>query len=68
MNPGRVQVERADRGCGVELGRQADLTLIGRARGKRFLALAGQHRIVYDANPEAINEEPRISSRKAGRP
>ena len=53
---------------GVELGRQADLTLIGRARGKRFLALAGQHRIVYDANPEAINEEPRISSRKAGRP
>ena len=53
---------------GVELARQADLTLVGRARGKRFLALAGQHRIVYDADPETITEEPHISSRKAGRP
>ena len=35
---------------GVDLARQANLTLIGRARGKRFLALSGQHRIVYDHN------------------
>jgi FdhD protein len=34
---------------GVDLAREANLTLIGRARGKRFLALAGQGRIVYDA-------------------
>ncbi len=33
---------------GVELAQQVDLTLIGRARGQRFIALAGQHRIVHD--------------------
>ena len=32
---------------GVELARKADLTLIGRAKGKRFTALAGEHRIVF---------------------
>ncbi|MDE1931955.1 MAG: formate dehydrogenase accessory sulfurtransferase FdhD, partial [Alphaproteobacteria bacterium] len=31
---------------GVELARKANLTLIGRARGKRFVALAGEARIV----------------------
>ena len=35
---------------GVELAREANLTLIGRARGKRFLALAGEDRIIYDAD------------------
>ncbi len=34
---------------GVDLARQAGLTLIGRARGARFLALSGQERIVFDA-------------------
>lgn len=33
---------------GVELARQAGLTLIGRARGKRFIALAGEERIEFD--------------------
>lgn len=33
---------------GVELAKQVGLTLIGRARGQRFIALAGQHRIVSD--------------------
>ncbi|MBT5570567.1 MAG: formate dehydrogenase accessory sulfurtransferase FdhD [Alphaproteobacteria bacterium] len=33
---------------GVDLAREANLTLIGRARGHRFLALAGQERIVFD--------------------
>ena len=37
---------------GVELARKADLTLIGRAKGKRFVALAGEHRIVFDADPQ----------------
>ena len=32
----------------VELGRAADLTLIGRAKGKRFIALAGEQRIDFD--------------------
>jgi FdhD protein len=35
---------------GVELARQAGLTLIGRAKGKRFVALAGLDRIVYDTD------------------
>jgi len=35
---------------GVELAREAGLTLIGRARGKRFVALAGDERIVFDAD------------------
>ena len=35
---------------GVELAREANLTLIGRARGRRFLALAGEERIVFDAD------------------
>ena len=33
---------------GVELARQAGLTLIGRARGKRFTALSGHERIIRD--------------------
>lgn len=34
---------------GVELAERAGLTLIGRARGRRFLALSGPERIVFDA-------------------
>ena len=37
---------------GVELARQVGLTLIGRARGRRFIALAGQQRIISDLVPE----------------
>ena len=36
---------------GVDLARQANLTLIGRARGKRFIALAGHQRIEFDEVP-----------------
>ena len=50
---------------GVELARRADLTLIGRAKGRRFIALAGEHRIVYDADPRAVSDEPRTIQRKA---
>ncbi|MEQ9447462.1 MAG: formate dehydrogenase accessory sulfurtransferase FdhD, partial [Rhodospirillaceae bacterium] len=51
---------------GVDLARQANLTLIGRARGRRFLALAGHERIVYDAEPTA-DEEPEAAQRKGAR-
>lgn len=34
---------------GVSLARQVGLTLIGRLRGERFLCLAGEERLVYDA-------------------
>ncbi|MGY8999823.1 MAG: formate dehydrogenase accessory sulfurtransferase FdhD [Rhodospirillales bacterium] len=33
---------------GVNLARQADLTLVGRARGERFTVLSGDYRIEYD--------------------
>ncbi len=36
---------------GVELARQAGLTLIGRAKGKRFLCVSGAERLVFDADP-----------------
>jgi len=49
---------------GVELARQVGLTLIGRARGKRFLALAGEERIRFDSDPEAIADEPKHLNRK----
>ncbi len=35
---------------GVELAQKAGLTLIGRARGHRFVALSGETRLVFDAD------------------
>jgi FdhD protein len=49
---------------GVELARQAGLTLIGRARGQRFLALSGATRIVFDADLSKVAEEDRRHNRK----
>lgn len=51
---------------GVELARQTNLTLIGRARGKRFTALAGLDRLVFDADPDAAEDEPKAARRKGG--
>src|SRR5690606_14870624 len=41
---------------GVELARKANLTLIGRARGKRFTALAGLDRIVFDQDLSFVED------------
>jgi FdhD protein len=49
---------------GVELARQCNLTLIGRARGKRFLALAGEGRIVFDQDLSYVEEESAKHRRK----
>ena len=51
---------------GVELAHRAGLTLIGRARGKRFVALSGPERIVFDIDPSAAMEEERRFARKGG--
>ena len=51
---------------GVDLAKQVGLTLIGRARGKRFVALSGENRIVYDVDTSTIPDEPRKSQRKGG--
>jgi len=50
---------------GVDLAKEAGLTLIGRAKGKRFIALSGEQRIVFDADPAVIGEESARSRRKA---
>jgi FdhD protein len=49
---------------GVELARQIGMTLIGRARGKRFVALAGAERIVFDQDLRYVEEEAAKSRRK----
>ena len=50
---------------GVDLARRAGLTLIGRAKGRRFVALAGESRIVFDGGAAAVEEEGRHLRRKA---
>ncbi len=52
---------------GVQLARQAGLTLIGRAKGKRFVALSGEGRIEFDADPATLEEEDPRHQRKSGR-
>ena len=49
---------------GVDLARQAGLTLIGRARGKRFVALSGQERIVFDQDLSYVEDESAKHRRK----
>jgi FdhD protein len=50
---------------GVELAKKAGLTLIGRARGKRFVTLSGEERIVYDQDLSYVAEESAKHRRKA---
>jgi FdhD protein len=50
---------------GVDLARQAGLTLIGRAKGKRFVALAGSERIVFDGDIRSVDDEHPRLARKA---
>lgn len=52
---------------GVDLARKAGLTLIGRARGRRFVALSGTERIVFDADSRTVGDEDGRHARKAGR-
>jgi FdhD protein len=49
---------------GVELARQIGMTLIGRAKGKRFVALAGAERIHFDQDLAYVVEESAKSRRK----
>ena len=51
---------------GVDLAKKAGLTLIGRARGRRFVALSGAERIVFDADLATVDAEDRKHGRKGG--
>lgn len=51
---------------GVEIAQQVGLTLIGRMKGQRFLCLAGEDRLIRDADPATVPEEPRRAGRKGG--
>ncbi|MGR3639882.1 formate dehydrogenase accessory sulfurtransferase FdhD [Alterinioella nitratireducens] len=52
---------------GVEIARQVGLTLIGRLKGRRFVCLAGEARLVRDVDPAGVGEEPRKHGRKGAR-
>ena len=49
---------------GVEIARQVGLTLIGRMRGKRFICLSGEDRLLRDVDPSGVPEEDRKHRRK----
>jgi FdhD protein len=54
-------------GCtawGVDLAKKAGLTMVGRAKGKRFLVLSGGERLIYDADARAVAEEAKHVRRK----
>ena len=50
---------------GVDLARQAGLVLIGRAKGKRFIALAGAERLVFDQDLAYMKDDSMGARRKA---
>ena len=50
---------------GVELARQAGLVLIGRMRGKRFVVLSGEDRIVFDQDLKSAEDEAPEHGRKS---
>lgn len=49
---------------GVELAKETGLTLIGRAKGKRFVCVSGEDRIIFDADANTVSGEDRQSRRK----
>ncbi len=50
---------------GVDIAQQIGLTLIGRMRGKRFICLAGEHRLIRDADLASLPDEDRKHRRKS---
>ena len=50
---------------GVEIANHVGLTLIGRMKGQRFVCLSGEERLIRDADPTQIADEPRKMGRKA---
>ena len=51
---------------GVEIANNLGMTLIGRLRGRRFICLSGEKRLVRDTDPKVISNENPKDNRKAG--
>ena len=49
---------------GVEIARDVGLTVVGRLKGKRFTCLAGDDRLLRDADLSAVAEDPKRAGRK----
>ena len=41
----------------MALARRSGLTLIGRAKGRRFIALSGENRILFDVDHDATPQD-----------
>jgi len=50
---------------GVEIAREVGLTLIGRMRGRRFVCLSGEERLLRDTDPASVAEESPKHRRKS---
>ena len=50
---------------GVDIAKQIGLTLIGRMRGRRFICLSGEDRLVFDTDPDSVPEEDKKHRRKS---
>ncbi|MFA3917196.1 formate dehydrogenase accessory sulfurtransferase FdhD [Ruegeria hyattellae] len=50
---------------GVEIARELGLTLIGRMRGRRFVCLAGEERLLRDVDPSTVPHEDKKQRRKS---
>lgn len=50
---------------GVDIAKQVGLTLIGRMRGRKFVCLSGESRLIFDADPDSVPEEDKKHRRKS---
>ncbi len=50
---------------GVDIAKQVGLTLIGRMRGRKFICLSGEERLVFDTDPDSVPEEDKKHRRKS---
>jgi FdhD protein len=50
---------------GVKLAREAGLTLIGRAKGKRMIIANGIERVIFDTDTKSIKNDDVVSAQRA---
>ena len=50
---------------GVDIAKQVGLTLIGRMRGRKFICLSGEERLVFDTDPDSVPKEDKKHRRKS---